>query len=89
VQPGRFANLAQRQARLSRMLKGFPASDASLIALSVNAGELRLSALDLGACLVLGVLCHAGQPIHREVGGRGRLGTLLLAEKWHGETLRT
>jgi hypothetical protein len=62
VQPGCFADLAQRQARLSRTLKGFPASYADLIALAVNAREFRLSALHLGAGLVLGVLCHAGQP---------------------------
>jgi hypothetical protein len=59
VQPGCFAYLAQRQARLSRPFKRFPASDANLIALAVNARELRLSALHLGAGFLFRVLRHA------------------------------
>lgn len=53
VQPGRFADLAQRQALRSRTLKGFPASNASLIPLAVDAREFRLSALHLGAGFLL------------------------------------
>lgn len=59
VQPCRFADLAQRQASLSRPLKGFPAGDASLVALAVDARELRLGALHIGAGFLLGVPWHA------------------------------
>ena len=59
MQPGCFAYLTQRQARLSRPFKRFPASNANLIALAVNARELRLSALHLGAGLLLDILRHA------------------------------
>ena len=60
VQSGRFTNLAKRQARLSRTLKGFPPSYPSLIALAVNTRELRLSALHLSTSFVLGVPGHEG-----------------------------
>lgn len=53
MQARRFADLTQRQTRLARTLEGFPASDANLIALSVNAGEFRLRALHLGAGFLL------------------------------------
>jgi hypothetical protein len=59
VQPGRFADLAQRQARFSRTLKDFPAGDAGLIALAINPREFRLSALHLGAGFLFRVLRHA------------------------------
>jgi hypothetical protein len=49
VQPRRLADLAQGQARLAGALEGFPACDAGLVALAVQARELRLSTLYLGA----------------------------------------
>jgi len=60
VQSGHFTNLAKRQARLSRTLKGFPSSYPGLIALAVNTRELRLSALHLSTSFVLGVPGHEG-----------------------------
>lgn len=72
MQSGRLANLAQRQARSARTLKRLASNDADLIALAVNARELRLSALDLGAGLVLGVLWHAGSLFARCDTGEGR-----------------
>jgi hypothetical protein len=75
VQPGCFANLAQRQARFSGTLKGFSASHADLISLLVNARELRLGALHLGAGFLLWVLRHAGSLFVRSQHGEGQLFT--------------
>jgi hypothetical protein len=59
VQPGRIADLTERQACLSRAFKCFPAREAGSVALAVNAREFRLSTLHVGAGFLLGILRHA------------------------------